>query len=623
MAVEGVSDQWNEEEVFPYENAYPIKAIWGDRKVAIQPAEPLQQRIGKIFQEKQVELSLLEEALKREGAIVIFWDRWLEYPISFEEDAPYLEIFQDPESLAAQPAIWNFDPKDGFILAPPYLQARPLPCGWGKKIKKFWKKHKTEILIGGGIVLGAGIAVTIIWAVGGSSSIAAGGALLQNLFDDEPSPSHTAQNPQSPSTLPPPDPSPSTQSFSPPKHQSAPNSNLQPPLVDYRSMLPSSQSPAPSFPPLSLPPPGPSGEIKMPFPAALPPSFSPPANVFPNVFSSQPEGLKPLQAGPTIPQPISEIQKRWDVKPGPVRSSENVMLPPTSEPISKFFPPLPAVPGVNAQPHPFQGMAPNLPPSSDPTSLAANPQEMLQGIVLPDLRIGTTFTGSTSGRLPTLGPQNPDLLVMGINGINTSANDALSHQAYLSRLLNGRVPSDFIYNRSNGVFVDLFEVFALNYFGVSPNTESELLKSWQEFANLHKDNPGKKILQHCHSQGAIHVYNALKSAPQELKDRIIVVAIAPAITIPKAMCYDSFNYASNRDIVPLGEVVFTAGIVGAHPDLEPSEAWTMLLENRKELILLEPHTNATGIDHDFQSPTFQPSIERHLNNHYNCNGEYP
>jgi len=48
-----------------------------------------------------------------------------------------------------------------------------------------------------------------------------------------------------------------------------------------------------------------------------------------------------------------------------------------------------------------------------------------------------------------------------------------------------------------------------------------------------------------------------------------------------------------------------------------SELVETALENRDELILLDPHPDATGIDHDFESPTFKDTIEKHISKYLN------
>lgn len=217
--------------------------------------------------------------------------------------------------------------------------------------------------------------------------------------------------------------------------------------------------------------------------------------------------------------------------------------------------------------------------------------------------------GFTSNNPPRIG---------GINGMNSTPEDANSHTAYL----NSFVPDlriDWAYNKTHGPIADLGEV-PINYLGYSPNTAKVLLEKWTAFHKTNQNIPGAKYLQFCHSQGAIHVKNALLNAPREIQHRIIVVAIAPAAVVPKKLCYNSFNYASKRDIVPLGELTFHSALDSNECGMsKPCEiAW----EHFQELILLEPHRNAKGIDHDFQSPTFIKVIQYHINIHSLRNGEY-
>ena len=72
--------------------------------------------------------------------------------------------------------------------------------------------------------------------------------------------------------------------------------------------------------------------------------------------------------------------------------------------------------------------------------------------------------------------------------------------------------------------------------------------------------------------------------------------------------------------MPLGEVVFYSFF--DTNELGISSAVETALEHRKELILLDPHPEATGIDHDFQSPTFKRHIKEIIDDYYDKNGEY-
>lgn len=237
--------------------------------------------------------------------------------------------------------------------------------------------------------------------------------------------------------------------------------------------------------------------------------------------------------------------------------------------------------------------------------------EIVEGTTPSDLQTSHLFT--------TAGKRQSTCRIGGINGINTSLDNAAGHADYL-RGLSGGQSIDWIYNNTHGAIGDLAEVFTQNYLGFSPNTARLLTDNWVAFHEENKDNPKAKYLQICHSQGAIHVKNALLNAPKEIAERVIVVAIAPAAVITKDLCFDSYNYASKKDIVPFGELLAAGaldpGLIGVSGCVQTA------LENRKELILLDPHPDATGIDHDFRSPTFREIIRDHLIDHIENKGEY-
>ncbi len=209
---------------------------------------------------------------------------------------------------------------------------------------------------------------------------------------------------------------------------------------------------------------------------------------------------------------------------------------------------------------------------------------------------------ATSQVFRTEGIQRRDFAVGGINGINVSLYESIRHAEYLAQFANG-LSVTWIHNHSNGVLVDLGEC-ALNFSGTSPNTKNLEREQWIAFHEANRDNPEAKYLQYCHSQGAVHIQNTLKSLPREIRQRVIVVAIAPAAIITDDLCYRSFNYASKLDKVYLAEMMCKS--------LCDLELGKQALENIEHLILLEPHDGATGIDHDFESPTFAKTILYHL-----------
>jgi isopentenyl phosphate kinase len=79
-------------------------------------------------------------------------------------------------------------------------------------------------------------------------------------------------------------------------------------------------------------------------------------------------------------------------------------------------------------------------------------------------------------------------------------------------------------------------------------TSDLLIQKWSEFHHRNADQPSAKILHFCHSQGTLHTKNALLRLPKEIRDRVIVVAIAPAAVVPKKLCHESFNFDYYKEI---------------------------------------------------------------------------
>ncbi len=216
-------------------------------------------------------------------------------------------------------------------------------------------------------------------------------------------------------------------------------------------------------------------------------------------------------------------------------------------------------------------------------------------------------------------PKEPDFCIIGQNGIATTLAGAQSHQQYLQNLVPGSHTVDWVYNKTNTAVVDVAEALICSYNGISKTAGTQQAK-WEEFHQANIDNPSAKILQICHSKGSIDTYNALGKARKEIRDRVIIINIAPGKIIPREMCYEAHNYASELDIVHLGEL-FHAGFFDSN-ECGTSRLMEQILENRKQLILLKPHPDATGIDHGLQSPTFRDPIRGHIQDYIDHKGEY-
>ena len=101
----------------------------------------------------------------------------------------------------------------------------------------------------------------------------------------------------------------------------------------------------------------------------------------------------------------------------------------------------------------------------------------------------------------------------------------------------------------------------------------------------------------CHSQGAIHVRNALLDYAPELRERIIVVAIAPGAYMYQETCAQvtHFRNASGwRDFVP-------------RIDREGAA------RSKETIVDLVSHSDASWFDHSFQSLTYFDSLSRRVN----------
>ena len=279
----------------------------------------------------------------------------------------------------------------------------------------------------------------------------------------------------------------------------------------------------------------------------------------------------------------------------------------------------------NIAPKPFD---PNAPATSEASSLFKNVFDLSKSFSsAPDLIAGSPLASAPlsaglSKYFKTEGNSREDTLITCINGMNNTYEEAIRNAEHIRALCPGNPCIEGIYNHTNGKLIDFFEIFTFNYKGYSPITKGLLIQKWSAFHEKNKDRPNAKILHFCHSQGAIHTKNALMGLPKEIRDRIIVIAIAPAEVVPKVLCYNSFNYASETDIVPDGEILMS-WFANSHIESDREEFLINPFEIQSELIRLKRHEDATDkLDHGFQSPTFDEKINFHLKNYETHAGAY-
>ena len=192
---------------------------------------------------------------------------------------------------------------------------------------------------------------------------------------------------------------------------------------------------------------------------------------------------------------------------------------------------------------------------------------------------------------------------MGIGFTNGIWNDygmAKESAQYISRL-SGGYNIHAVYNATHGKLPDLKESkIGLNYIATDP--VRQLHRMWNSF--FERSSANAKFLMICHSQGAIHVRNALLDYPPELRKRILVVAIAPAAYIYKETCAKVIHYRAEwwRDLVTR---IDKAGARRA----------------KGTIVTLHSHLRAHLIDHEFQSPTYMERLQEHIRNYIKSGGQ--
>ena len=143
-------------------------------------------------------------------------------------------------------------------------------------------------------------------------------------------------------------------------------------------------------------------------------------------------------------------------------------------------------------------------------------------------------------------PEPPTGRIGYINGILTNYPLAYQNALHVS-LLSGGYNVHITHNATHGAFNDVLECKKGLFDRVATEPVACLHTMWDEFFN----NGGRgDFLQICHSQGAIHVLNALESYPKKLRQRIRVVAIAPAAYIPNDLCKKASHFRTGFDPVP-------------------------------------------------------------------------
>lgn len=186
-----------------------------------------------------------------------------------------------------------------------------------------------------------------------------------------------------------------------------------------------------------------------------------------------------------------------------------------------------------------------------------------------------------------------------VNGMNHKPGRAVQCGTFLSELADNH-KIFIVYNPTSGLFGDLKKSYHELFKCKISKPVVLLHQKWNHFFQEHPD-VNQKLLQFCHSEGAIQVRNALLFYPPQLRKRIIVVAIAPAAYISQEICCQAFHYVSRRDIVPFFDRQGRARCADS-------------------IVTLTPHRDAHFFDHHFLSPTYHPAITYHLQEYIRTHG---
>ncbi|WP_068466632.1 RHS repeat-associated core domain-containing protein [Candidatus Protochlamydia phocaeensis] len=181
-------------------------------------------------------------------------------------------------------------------------------------------------------------------------------------------------------------------------------------------------------------------------------------------------------------------------------------------------------------------------------------------------------------------PEDPNFRVYYSNGINTSKKECIENMIHLSKTLNYNVMG--IYSPSFGPVMDLYYYSQNHYRFKAYETVDVMCKEWDNFLKSSLDN---RIAMIPHSRGVSYTRNGLAMFPEDLRQRIDVIALAPGGYIDPGLCKSVFHILSKRDFVPLADPI---GMIRCH----------------ESIIYLNPHSDADWHDHGCQSPTFQDSI---------------
>jgi hypothetical protein len=180
----------------------------------------------------------------------------------------------------------------------------------------------------------------------------------------------------------------------------------------------------------------------------------------------------------------------------------------------------------------------------------------------------------------TEGTPNEKIAIVFCNGILNTFAGAEANAKKISEMAGGSQVRG-VYNCTYGV-LDIIEC-ALGLLRIGTDPVEELHKLWdEEFARMGENGI---IIQECHSQGCIHVRNALERYDPAKRKNIHLIATAPGGYISEDICGSVIHLVSKRDFVPYLDFIGRS-------------------KNKQNIVMLDPHPDAHWWDHNFDSKTY-------------------
>ncbi|NGX49085.1 MAG: hypothetical protein K940chlam5_00681 [Candidatus Anoxychlamydiales bacterium] len=184
---------------------------------------------------------------------------------------------------------------------------------------------------------------------------------------------------------------------------------------------------------------------------------------------------------------------------------------------------------------------------------------------------------------------SPNKRIYFSNGIYNSFKEAGESAEHLSKMANNSNIYG-IYNEHLGKGSDILRAGMSLMFGISSKASKLIANEWVKYLDKDEKN---KILHFCHSESALNTRIALDRIDKSYRERIGLVAIAPAGHISKTLVNEARHYASKRDFVHL---IDNKGF----------------MENYDNIVTLPPSPSAKMWDHNFMSPTYAPSMKQEI-----------